>query len=55
MALRAAAICALLMVVSAGCGTSSERKSSNSGDQGVCAQFGDVGRLGDEGAVVGAG
>ena len=43
MALRAAAICALLMLVSAGCGTSSDSKGSDTGDQGVCAQLGDVG------------
>ena len=42
MALRAAAICALLVVVSAGCGSGGGDKSSNSGDEGVCAQLGDV-------------
>src|SRR3954469_15287553 len=43
MALRTAAICALLIVVAAGCGGGSDDKSSGSGDQGVCAQLGDVG------------
>src|SRR3954463_10460908 len=43
MALRTAAICALLLAVAAGCGGGSASKSSDSGDQGVCAQLGDVG------------
>ena len=42
MALRAAAICALLVVVSAGCGGDGGNESSNGGDKGTCAQLGDV-------------
>jgi hypothetical protein len=40
MALRASAICALLLLVAAGCGSGGGAKSSSGGD--VCAQFGDV-------------
>jgi hypothetical protein len=43
MALRAAAICALLVAVSAGCGGSGGDESSKGGGQGTCAQLGDVG------------
>src|SRR5215216_864745 len=43
MALRAAAICALLVVVSAGCGSNGGGKSSDGGKEGVRAQLGDVG------------
>ena len=42
MALRGAAICVLLVVVSAGCGSDGGGKSSNGGEEGVCAQLGDV-------------
>src|SRR5690349_11907656 len=42
MALRVAAICALLLFVAAGCGGSSSDKSANTEGSGVCAQFGDV-------------
>ena len=43
MALRASAICALLLVLAAGCGgKSSSEGSSSTGESGVCAQFGDV-------------
>ena len=43
MALRAAAICALLLVLAAGCGSNNSSSSSDTGDKtGVCAQFGDV-------------
>jgi len=42
MALRAAAICALLVVLSAGCSSGGGDKSSNGGKEGVCAQLGDV-------------
>lgn len=40
MALRASAICALLLLVAAGCGSDSGSKSSSG--SGVCAQYGDV-------------
>src|SRR5215211_6968061 len=43
MALRTAAICALLLAVAAGCGGGSDSKTSDAGDEGVCAQLGDVG------------
>ena len=42
MALRGAAICVLLVVVSAGCGSDGGGNSSNGGEEGVCAQLGDV-------------
>jgi hypothetical protein len=42
MALRTAAICALLLAVAGGCGSGSESKGSDTGEQGVCAQLGDV-------------
>lgn len=43
MALRTAAICALLLAVTAGCGSGGDSKGADTGDQGVCAQLGDVG------------
>ena len=42
MALRASAICAFLLFLAAGCGGGSGDKSSNTGESGVCAQFGDA-------------
>ena len=43
MALRASAICALLLVLAAGCGSKSSSEGSSTNDKsGVCAQFGDV-------------
>ena len=43
MALRASAICALLLALAAGCGGKSSSEGSSTGDKsGVCAQFGDV-------------
>src|SRR4051812_34604770 len=43
MALRAAAICAFLLVVAAGCGGSGGKSSNNGAGAIVCAQLGDVG------------
>ena len=42
MAIRASAICAFLLFLAAGCGGGSGDKSSNTGESGVCAQFGDA-------------
>lgn len=41
MTLRAAAICALLLLAAAGCGSGSDKSSSGgTGESGVCSQFG---------------
>jgi hypothetical protein len=42
MASRAAAVCALLLIVASGCGGGNKSSSGSTGDQGVCAQLGDV-------------